>query len=607
MTEATASTTAAPLPTRSGLRDAFRSPAFWLLIAALLATKLIALFTFGHWADADECVVGIMAKHILERGVHPLYYYGQNYAGGGSIEAHTAALFYRLFGMSGYSLKLAALVYTLAGAVVLYGLTVRLADKRTALFALLIYILMPGLIKWGLKTRGGYVVMLPLVPGMFWMVDRIVHRDRVDHAAILALLAMVAVGMWNMQSILPLVVLIALFIGGYWFRRRRFDLLLGYAAYGVAAGAVAVWWYVQGSSGMMDTLFQADRSDVVKQVLTRLGVIVSAGFSDFFQPFLNDMVEGFSWPAPVTYVLFICAFGFVAWRIYSERPRLNPTLIPVLLYIPVHLFSFAAASPRVMICPRYLFPIIPAIAVIGAVALARMPRPIRSVLVGYVVLAFAFFNIGLMRNPRLYEHGVFYNPADIRGLAKVLEDLDVRFVRTTYVMEWRLLFETQERVIAVNLREPIRYAPYRRQLQDAARQPGVRIAFVFRRDGVWEKHFLSMSPTEFAGKRLDDRRIPFRTVEAGPYVIYVTQRGQSTSPSESAKIRRGFHESAPVAGLFLGEGDHLADHGDFVAIVTAGAAKAVVPDFVGQGLAIGDFESELLEEARCARQRKDPF
>jgi len=501
------------------------------LLFALLATKLISLLGFGHWADADECVVGIMAKHIVDQGVHPLYFYGQTYGGGASIEAHTIALLYRLFGMSGYTLKLGALVYTLTGAVLVYALAVRLADRKTGLLSLAVYTTLPALIEWGLKVRGGYVPMLVLVPAILWAADRMFRRSGLDHVSAAAFLVLTGVGSWNMQSILPLVVLVVLGVGAFLIWHRRFAVLAGYGGYAGVGTIAAIGWRFRSGSGMTEQFVDFDPGTLIDRVFERLGTILTETLPDFFQPFLNDVVAGPTWPAPITLGLFVAALGVVIVQVRRNHiaAPARPMVTLLLIYVPFYLVCFALASPRLVLSPRYLFPLVPAVAVLGGIALAAVPRWIMVSAVTYLAGVFAFFNADLIRHPRLYEHRTFYDPADIRKLAQTLERLDIRFVRTTYIIEWRLLFETRERVIAVNLKKPVRYPPYIERLEEAVARKGTKLAYVFRKDGLWSKLFLDMSPQEFAQRHLDGRGLSYETVDADPYVLYVVRRGPAAS------------------------------------------------------------------------------
>jgi hypothetical protein len=259
-----------------------------------------------------------------------------------------------------------------------------------------------------------------------------------------------------------------------------------------------------------------------------MGAVFTQTLPDFFQPFINDTVEGPSWPAPLTLGLFVAAFGAALWQVLRDHDHstARPTVILLLLCVPVYVLCCVLAAPNVpFVTPRYLFPLVPVLATVAGLAMARVRWWVSWGAAGYLLIVFAFWNVSLIRHPRLYEKGIFYDPADIRGLVQTLEHRGISYVRTTAVLEWRLLFESRERIIAVNLLvSQVRYPPYQHRLERAAQYEGAKVGLVFRKDGAWEDRLLEMSPQEFARRYLENKGVPYETVDAGPYLIFVTRR-----------------------------------------------------------------------------------
>ena len=90
-------------------------------VAALVALALRLFFVLTPHAalDADEAIVGLMGRHVLQ-GEFPIFYYGQKYMGG--LEPHLAALGFAIGGATPLVLKLVCL----AAALVLVWLTAEL-------------------------------------------------------------------------------------------------------------------------------------------------------------------------------------------------------------------------------------------------------------------------------------------------------------------------------------------------------------------------------------------------------------------------------------------------------------------------------------------------
>lgn len=131
----------------------------WIAVAGIIvvaaAIYLLLLLTGQSYADGDECVVGIMARHILDGRHYPLMFYGQPYGGGGVIEAWLAFLPFKLFGASSVSLKLVAVVLSVVTLILLYRFTRQTFGLRVALVATSIYAFAVPMLEWHSKVRGG--------------------------------------------------------------------------------------------------------------------------------------------------------------------------------------------------------------------------------------------------------------------------------------------------------------------------------------------------------------------------------------------------------------------------------------------------------------------
>src|SRR5438874_1517474 len=108
-----------------------------LLIIALAALLRISLISSG-WphSNADEGTMGIMAMHILYKGEHPIFFYGQNYMG--TLEAYLGSAFFYLFGISVFSLRLGPVLFFTLFLVNMYLLTSLLYTKKLALITVIV-------------------------------------------------------------------------------------------------------------------------------------------------------------------------------------------------------------------------------------------------------------------------------------------------------------------------------------------------------------------------------------------------------------------------------------------------------------------------------------
>jgi 4-amino-4-deoxy-L-arabinose transferase-like glycosyltransferase len=124
-----------------------------IVIAVALRVTLVAL----GWPplDSDEATMGLMGMHIAFHGEWPIFFYGQGYMG--AFEAYLAAIMFRLFGVSTFTLLLGLiLMYTLF-LIAMYRLTCLLYSKSLALITLVFLCLGSNpLLTRELVSIGGY-------------------------------------------------------------------------------------------------------------------------------------------------------------------------------------------------------------------------------------------------------------------------------------------------------------------------------------------------------------------------------------------------------------------------------------------------------------------
>jgi hypothetical protein len=134
-------------------RRRFALAAGALIVCGVALRLALVLIGWPH-GNSEEGTMGIEALHILLRGEHPIYLYGQNYMGVG--EAYVGALAFRLFGASTAALRLGMLVCYAGFLVGVCWLAALLYSRRVALLSLVVLILgTPFLVKIELLADGG--------------------------------------------------------------------------------------------------------------------------------------------------------------------------------------------------------------------------------------------------------------------------------------------------------------------------------------------------------------------------------------------------------------------------------------------------------------------
>jgi hypothetical protein len=103
--------------------------------------------------------MGLMAIHILSKGEHPIFFYGQNYMG--TLEAYAGSIFFFFFGPSVFSLRLGSVLFFALFLVNMYLLTSLLFSKKLALITLIILSLGSSImLDTELVALGGYPELL---------------------------------------------------------------------------------------------------------------------------------------------------------------------------------------------------------------------------------------------------------------------------------------------------------------------------------------------------------------------------------------------------------------------------------------------------------------
>ncbi len=106
-----------------------------IITLSVLFRTILVVFHFPE-INSDEGKMGIAGIHIAFQGQLPIYNYGQDYLG--VLEAYIAAPFFRLFGISEFTLRIGMLIMFALFMIVMYWLTSLLYSKRLALVTLVL-------------------------------------------------------------------------------------------------------------------------------------------------------------------------------------------------------------------------------------------------------------------------------------------------------------------------------------------------------------------------------------------------------------------------------------------------------------------------------------
>src|SRR6266581_5827016 len=147
----------------------------FILIAAAWSALLALSQTHVH---SDEAIIGLMGKHILEGHHFPFYMYGQPYNAGAAWEAYLASVAFALFGVGVVPLKGCIVALSLLCLFLFYRMGCALYDRRTAVWATIVFAITPSLLKWHFQVRGysWYFLSIPVLTLLFLSIESTPNR-----------------------------------------------------------------------------------------------------------------------------------------------------------------------------------------------------------------------------------------------------------------------------------------------------------------------------------------------------------------------------------------------------------------------------------------------
>jgi hypothetical protein len=470
---------------------------WWWLAGAVvlgLGVRLAVLASPLGELDADEAVVGLMARHIAFNGELPIFYYGQVYLG--SLEAFSASPLFLAFNSNGALLKTVPLVYSLGFLALSALLARRIFGDGPAILTAVFLALPPAMwAVWSTKARGGYAEVLFLGEALLlislWLAYR---RGSLWGAAMWGVMAGLA--LWThllaVVYLVPAVVFLAL-------RRRNWsvlDALAGAVGFGLGAiplliGTVQYGFATLGVVGGPAGVSVSPVGELVR--FLRTGVPMLAGVGRPVPPpmLALDISPEVPTAGPLLVVVPLVAIltGVLAWHARSLRRLIAgqpdgdaALLVMVALMVPVTLIF--TSYGYFMAEPRYALPLYSAVPLVAAVVW-QLPGVWRWAACAAVV-ALNVWNIFataalVERPPGLLDS----TPANRQLLVDYLEQHDRHQVYTDYWIAQSLMFESRDAIQAAVIADgPNRYLP---AADNVARTPNAVTVLV--RDSETDRRF----------------------------------------------------------------------------------------------------------------------
>ena len=447
--------------------------------------------------DADEAIVGLMARHVLE-GDFPMFYWGQLY--GGPHEPLLTAGFFEVFGSSTLGLKIVAILLSALGCVLIWRVGKRTVGEPAAIVGALMFWVWPAaFVWWSVKSRGFYHAALVIGLGILLLVLRLAERPTGRDMGLLG--ALVATGIWCSPQTIFFTAPALL-----WLVVKRFSVVK-IASAGLAGAIVGAfpWWVDQLEHGWF-----ALRSSGASFAMPAYGDRMRGFFDTGLPGALGlKLADGSRWIAggfgKAWYVALLAAFVFALVKLRGPTRLLLLMAVTYPLLFALSPYSWFVAHPRYL---YYLTPILALLIARGLTAL-RWPAIVAGLVTVMTLSTGAFATMS--------REGVFFPSAE--GVL-IPEDLDPAFdymtargvehVYADYWLAYIVAFESDERIIATPYRGAVRNAE-----ADAAVRSVVDPAYLFLDGSTTEPVFQD---------EITAMGVPHERFSVGGFVVYALQQ-----------------------------------------------------------------------------------
>lgn len=432
-------------------------PSDWLWLAGLVllgaALRLLYLSASHFIIDADEAIVGLMAKHILDTGVVPVFYYGQHYMG--SLEPITTAVLFAIFGSSNGTLHAAPFIWFVLSQMTLYKLCFENMGRTNARIAGLLYAVAPmGFIEWSTKARGGFIEIIFLIAFAFLFLMRAVRANKLTEIRRNLWIAafVLGVGWWvNNQvvylfpfaAIVFLITVVPFGLGSF-----AKVTLLGVVSF--LCGSAPYWLYNIVHHGASFGMFSLARYGEIKSHLAGTftdAIPIILGTRGFNQ---DDDIFFSAWILAdilFAYIILRSVVAFLTDRFsFAQRIMIGGCLVSlatVLVVFNVSIFGSLSIAPRYLL-PLYIF-LFPLAALHAEFTRSRFLAFVPVSLLLILALTSNYWG-GMHISGQPFIHSGERVSKNHDELIEWLRAENITLVRTNYWIGYRLAFETNEQV-----------------------------------------------------------------------------------------------------------------------------------------------------------------
>jgi hypothetical protein len=444
------------------------------VVLLIIGRSLVFVLFEQAQFDADQAVMGLMAKHIAELRAFPFYVYGENYVF--AVESWLSAPFVGLFGTSVAALRLPLVVLNVAAGGMLVAMLARELHLRpaVALVPVLFFVAAPPVLSAELLTAVGgnvepfvYILLVwlarsrPLAFGAIFLVG-FMNREFTAYAVSALLIVEALQGrLWQPANLRQKAIVGGVFAAGWQIARllrTRADVL----GPGTAGMGDLITSDVSVAIGFLCADFDPARiaANLATLVTTQMGTLL--GVTPFRLARINIVSptsQGVAGLWPVFCGVMLAATLRLGWLAWVSR-RANGESVPSArtgLWFALYLalvglqsgvvWALSRCGPLHPLTLRYalLAVFVPVAIVSGYLATER--RAVLRRLMTLFVLGWT--GVSLRAHADLLSYYLSQSrPSEYRLIADALVARSIRYVQTDYWAAYMIDFLTDERVIA---------------------------------------------------------------------------------------------------------------------------------------------------------------
>ena len=420
-----------------------------LIILLCIVSRLPQLLSPELLLDGDECVMGLMAKHLNEGKEFPLFFHGQAY-GFSLIETGLVSLFYLFCGMNDIAVKLPMLLLWTAGIVFFYKTLSEMSkgNKWLPLFFTLVFIFSPAWAVWSMKARGGYLTAFLFSSLLTWIVFR---KKGIASERTYFFIGLILVIIYQSQPLwLPGLLPVLLYKLYPELNKKK---ILAVLAGIIPLGLIFLFAAMHTSSHWAPKVFELD----IPTFTNNLALLPDRLFHHFngyyylyyvYQPPLAAWIYG-----GMALVLVLVPILVMLWYLFREYKEHKLFLISgfsILFTIGYTLFLIEET-------PRYLLPLTGFVLFALFILADKMKRAGIS-----IVASVAFIIAGIPAVVSFKDY--IYFPArreEVLTSVEYMQDRDIKYCFSNDgLLQWQIMFYSKEKVLCRESSKDDRYPEY---------------------------------------------------------------------------------------------------------------------------------------------------